>query len=119
LIVFLFGNNIGLGPLPWLMNGEMYSEEAKGTSASIAAATHWTSTFIITRFAADIQKAINPSGSYFLYASLTLVGAVFVALVVPETKGKSPEEMRAYFERRPKTELKGIENPLVFPPQME
>ena len=29
LMVFLFGNNIGLGPVPWLMNGEMFSEEAK------------------------------------------------------------------------------------------
>ena len=30
LIVYLYGNNIGLGPLPWLMNGEIFSEEAKG-----------------------------------------------------------------------------------------
>ena len=29
LIVYLYGNNIGLGPLPWLMNGEIFAEEAK------------------------------------------------------------------------------------------
>ena len=29
LIAYLYGNNIGLGPLPWLMNGEIFSEEAK------------------------------------------------------------------------------------------
>ena len=28
--MYLYGNNIGLGPLPWLMNGEIFSEEAKG-----------------------------------------------------------------------------------------
>ena len=77
--------------------------------------------FLITLLTDDIQKAINYSGTltlcelflyflrvicqrgihfpglYFLFASLTVGSAVFVFLAVPETKGKTPEEMRRYF----------------------
>ena len=97
LMVFLFGNNIGLGPVPWLMNGEMFAEEAKGTSSSLATITHWTSVFFVTRFAADLQEALSPAGSYFLWASFAALAVVYVAVLVPETKGKGPEEIRAHF----------------------
>ena len=55
LIVYRFGNNLGLGPLPWLINGEMFSEEAKGVSSSIVTITHWTSVFFVTRYATNLQ----------------------------------------------------------------
>ena len=55
LIVYRFGNNLGLGPLPWLINGEMFSEEAKGISSSIVTVTHWTSVFFVTRYATNLQ----------------------------------------------------------------
>ena len=111
-MLYLFGLNLGAGPLPWLMNGEMYSEEAKGTSSSIATTTHWTATFLITRFAANIEEAITPAGSYFLYAGLTVGSSLFVALVVPETKGKSPLEMKAYFMGKTEAskDLHGVDN---------
>ena len=97
LLAFLFGNNIGLGPVPWLMNGEMFSEEAKGASSGLATVTHWTSVFFVTRFAADLQRALSPSGSYFLWAALAALALVYVSVLVPETKGKGPEEIRAHF----------------------
>ena len=51
----------------------------------------------VTKFATNISNLINNSGMYFLYASVALFCAIFIALVVPETKGKSPEEMKTYF----------------------
>ena len=59
LIVYRFGNNLGLGPLPWLINGEIFSEEAKGTSSSIVTVTHWTSVFFVTRYATNLQVRNN------------------------------------------------------------
>ena len=95
--MFLFGNNIGLGPVPWLMNAEVFAEEAKGTSSSLATVTHWTAVFVVTRFAADLQEALSPAGSYFLWASFAALAVVYVKVLVPETRGKSPEEMRTHF----------------------
>ncbi len=97
LITFVFGMNVGLGPLPWMMNGEMYSEEAKSTSSALASATNWTTTFLVTKFSANITNAIMDSGTYFLYGSVCFACAVFVLVFVPETKGRSQEELRALF----------------------
>ena len=44
-----------------------------------------------------MQRGIHFAGLYFLFASLTVGSAVFVFLAVPETKGKTPEEMRRHF----------------------
>ena len=51
----------------------------------------------VTKFATNVSNLINNSGMYFVYASLSLCCAIFTALIVPETKGKSPEEMKDYF----------------------
>ena len=86
--------------MPWLMNGEMFTEEAKGTSSSLATITHWTSVFFVTRFASDLQEALTASGSYFLWASFAALAVVYVAVLVPETRGKGPEEIQAHFSRK-------------------
>ena len=36
-----------LGPLPWALNGEMFSEEAKSMSSALSTATNWTTTFLV------------------------------------------------------------------------
>ena len=59
----------------------------------------------MTRFSNNIASVINDSGMYFLYASVSLACFVFTYFLVPETKGKSPEEMKAHFMPREKKEL--------------
>ena len=119
-MVFIFVFSLGVGPLPWVINGEIYPEESKGKSAPIGSATAWLMVFLVTLLTDDIQRAIDYSGYsaslfwpdgatcflnespvtlglYFLFASLTVGSVLFVFLAVPETKGKTPEEMRRYF----------------------
>lgn len=114
------------GPLCWTLNGEMFSEEAKSVSSSLATAANWTTTFMVntrlkvdlhttnsqhpslptqvTRFSNNIACMINNSGMYFLYASVSLACFVFTFFLVPETKGKSSEEMKAHFMPREEKE---------------
>ena len=101
---------LGLGPLPWLMNGEIFSEEAKvflvkflmpkckilwsqGTSASIANITHWTSTFLVTRFFKDVQQAMLINKRNYSQVTNTLNLANFrrsLQLVLTSSAGRSP-----------------------------
>ena len=46
------------------------------------------------------QAAIGYSGTFFLYGSLCILGTVFILFAVPETKGKTPEEILQYFKVR-------------------
>ena len=47
-----------------------------------------------------MQEAIGPAGTYFLFAAFAAMAIVYVFALVPETKGKSPEEVKDHFSRR-------------------
>ena len=54
---------------------------------------------IIVRYVVPpLGDAINPSSCYFIFAGIALAGTIFVLLVVPETKGKSEEDIRKLFK---------------------
>ena len=97
IMLFIFFLNIGIGPLPWMMNGELFPEECKSASASLSTVVNWLMAFIVTKTVVNLQAALGYSGTYFLYGSLSTVGAVYILFGVPETKGKSPEEILQYF----------------------
>ena len=99
LILYKFFFSIGYGPLPWVMNGEFFPLEAKGLSSSIATAFNWFCAFLVSKFGVDIEMAVGTSGTYFLYGSVCFVATFFVFFVVPETRGKSAEDMKKYFSK--------------------
>lgn len=100
LIIYVLAFSVGFGPLPWMMNGEFFSLESKGLASSIATAFNWLCSFFVTKFQTNLVDAIENSGSYFLYAAVCAVGVIFIFLLVPETRGKSPEDMKRYFEKK-------------------
>ena len=54
LILYKFFFSIGYGPLPWVMNGEFFSLEAKGLSSSIATTFNWFCAFLVSKFGVQI-----------------------------------------------------------------
>ena len=97
MIVYVLGFSIGYGPLPWSMNAELFPREAQGPMASFATLFNWGCSFIVSTFSQDVEKVIHSSGLYFLFGSFCALGIVFVLLVCPDTKGKTPEDMKKYF----------------------
>lgn len=55
--------------------------------------------FLMGKFVTNIQAVINSSGMYFLNGGIDVLGLLFIMIIVPETKGKTPEEMKKYFQR--------------------
>ena len=96
-MLFIFFLNIGIGPIPWMINGELFPEECKSASASLSTVVNWLMAFTVTKTVVNLQAVLGYSGTYFLYGSLSTLGAVYILLGVPETKGKSPEEILQYF----------------------
>ncbi len=99
LIVYIIAFSIGFGPLPWMMNGEFFSTESKSLASSIACAVNWLCAFLVSKFQTNIEDAIDRYGSYWMYGGICLVGVFFVLFFVPETSGKTPEDMKAYFSK--------------------
>ena len=97
MIIYIIGFSIGYGPIPWAMNVELFPKEAQGVMSALAALFNWTCAFIVSKFSSNLEDEIHASGLYFLFGAICGVGIIFVLFIVPETKGKTPEDMKNYF----------------------
>lgn len=94
LCIFIIMFSLGFGPVPWLMMGEVFASNIKGVAGSIAGTTNWVLAFIVTKTFVNLKTALGTGQTFWLYAGITIVGAIFVFLLVPETKGKSLNEIQ-------------------------
>ena len=96
-MLFSFFLLIGIVPLPFMMNGELFPEECKSAAASLSTATVWLMSATVSKTVVNLQAALGYSGTYFIYGGFCTVGAIYIFFGVPETKGKTPEEILQYF----------------------
>ncbi|XP_054005200.1 facilitated trehalose transporter Tret1-like [Hylaeus anthracinus] len=92
--IFLTMFSLGFGPIPWMMTGEIFGPEVKGIAASSTTLINWAMAFIMTKFYTNLKEAIHKSGTFWLFSATSAIGILFVYFLVPETKGKSLEEIQ-------------------------
>ncbi|XP_046452128.1 facilitated trehalose transporter Tret1-2 homolog [Daphnia pulex] len=97
LITFIAVFAAGVGPLPWLVAGEVMPAKFKGPGSSIVAFTNWITSFIVTKVFIDMQRSLTNAGTFWVFGSLCFVGILFGIFILPETKGKTPEQIQALF----------------------
>ncbi|XP_027221001.2 facilitated trehalose transporter Tret1 [Penaeus vannamei] len=97
LIIYIASFSIGYGPIPWIMMSELFSANVREAAGSLSTMTNWTLAFIVTYFFESIQEAIHEYGVYWLFGGICAVNLAFCVLVVPETKGKTLQEITALF----------------------
>jgi len=89
----------GMGAIPWFLMGEIFPAEVKGLASSVATAINWSLAFFITKTVGTLTDLFGGQptglgGVFVAYGCVCALGAVFVKLVIPETKGKSFEQIQ-------------------------
>jgi MFS transporter, SP family, sugar:H+ symporter len=92
LYVFFF--NISWGPVMWVMLGEMFPNQIRGSGLAVSGLAQWLSNFAITMTFPMLLTGIGLGGAYGLYAAGAIISIVFIVKFVRETKGKELEEMK-------------------------
>eukprot|EP00930_Biecheleria_cincta_P034328 TRINITY_DN2373_c1_g1_i1.p1 TRINITY_DN2373_c1_g1~~TRINITY_DN2373_c1_g1_i1.p1 ORF type:complete len:566 (-),score=104.53 TRINITY_DN2373_c1_g1_i1:61-1581(-) len=87
--------SIGLGPIPWLMMGELFPHEIRSGASSLAAAVNWSCSFITTQTVGQFKEAMGFIGVFGSYAAVLLLGVVYIVVLVPETKEKKTKSPRS------------------------
>jgi sugar porter (SP) family MFS transporter len=77
---------LGVGPIPSLLLGEMMPAALRGKAAAAAMASHWVCTFAVGQWFLPATAAFGNAAVYAVFGSIAAMGALFVALAVPETK---------------------------------
>ena len=88
---------ISLGPVFWLMISEIYPLRIRGTAMSVASISNWGSNWLVALTFPVLLATFGGAGSFWLFAGLGIVAWFFVYFRVPETKGRSLEEIEASF----------------------
>jgi SP family arabinose:H+ symporter-like MFS transporter len=97
ILAFIAAFAMALGPIPWILCSEIFPTKIRGRAMSVATFTIWTSCYIVAQTFPMLNDspAIGPAKTFFVYAACSLAGLLFVFLKVPETKGRSLEEIEA------------------------
>lgn len=91
--VYVFCFNVSWGPVMWVMLGEMFPNQVRGSGLAVAGLFQWVANFAITMTFPIMLASIGLTGAYGFYAICALLSVIFVARFVRETNGQELEEM--------------------------
>ncbi len=93
LIVYIASFAVGLGPVFWLMISEIFPLSIRSPAMSLSTVGNWSSNFLVSSFFLTLVGAISREGTFWLYGGLGVLALIFFLLRVPETKGRSLEQI--------------------------
>lgn len=77
-----------------MMMGELYANDVKGVAGSAAGAFNWSLAFLITSTFTAMNKAFGNGQTFWIFSLFCVLGVLFVFFFVPETKGKSLQDIQ-------------------------
>ncbi|MCX6880451.1 MAG: sugar porter family MFS transporter [Verrucomicrobia bacterium] len=84
---------MSLAPVTWVVIAEIFPNRIRGAAMSVAVSALWIACFILTYTFPILNANLGSAGTFLLYAAICVAGFVFIKLKLPETKGKSLEQL--------------------------
>ncbi len=85
--------SMSLAPVTWVVISEIFPNRIRGAAMAVAVAALWVACFILTYTFPILNATLGAAGTFLLYAAVCLFGLVYVFFKLPETKGKTLEEI--------------------------
>lgn len=95
IMAYVAAFDIGLGPVFWLLISEIYPTTARGQAMSVATVTIWGSDFIVSETFLTLVGHVGLRGSFLLFAGICVAAFVFSYYMVPETRGRTLEQIES------------------------
>ena len=86
---------MSLAPVTWVVLSEIFPNRVRGAAMSVATTSLWIACTILTFTFPFLNQNLGASGSFWLYAVICIAGFIFIKAKLPETKGKSLEQVEA------------------------
>ena len=84
---------MSLGPVTWVLLAEIFPNHVRGAAMAVCTAALWIASFLLTYTFPFLNAGLGTDGTFLLYAFICLSGFIFTLRRIPETKGKSLEEL--------------------------
>ncbi|XP_016384124.1 solute carrier family 2, facilitated glucose transporter member 6-like [Sinocyclocheilus rhinocerous] len=96
-MVIIFGYALGWGPITWLLMSEILPLGARGVASGLCVGVSWITAFILTQLFMHVVEAYGLFAPFLFFCVVSVVNIIFTAKCVPETKGRTLEEIENYF----------------------
>lgn len=97
VVVYSVADPLGLGSIPFLYSAEFFPTEMRSVLSGVTAGLSNLEMFLVVKTFPSMSDMMGSHGTYWLYAGVCFATIVFVLLFIPETKGKSLQEIEATF----------------------
>ena len=84
---------MSLAPVTWVVISEIFPNRIRGAAMAVAVSSLWIACFLLTYTFPMLNAKLGSAGTFWLYAAICVAGFVFVFFKLPETKGKSLEQI--------------------------
>ncbi|KAF7643199.1 hypothetical protein LDENG_00243530 [Lucifuga dentata] len=96
-MVFIFGYAMGWGPITWLLMSEVLPLVARGVASGLCVTVSWLTAFVLTYAFPHVTDRYGLYVPYLCFTVVTVLCLLFTAVCIPETRGRSLEEIENYF----------------------
>ncbi|GAB6167054.1 arabinose-proton symporter AraE [Thermostilla marina] len=93
VLAYIAAFAIGMGPVVWVVLAEIFPNRTRGQAMGIATVALWLADFLVSQTAPMLYERAGPSTAFGLYAIMCVVSFVVVAKFLPETRGRTLEEI--------------------------
>jgi MFS family permease len=84
---------MSLAPVTWVVISEIFPNRIRGAAVSLAVTALWIACFILTSTFPFLNRTLGAAGTFWLYSAICVAGLIFITFRLPETKGKSLEQL--------------------------
>jgi len=96
LYIYVCFYSMGWGPLPWVYVSDIFPTRTRHYGLALASASQWLWNFVLTKVTPDLHTALGYK-MFLMFATINIGGLAVFSLLIPETKGRSLEEMDVIF----------------------
>lgn len=83
-----------MGPIPWMLMGELFTAETKGVASGVAVMLNWFLVFLVTKTYPALNLGLGADVTFWMFAIIMAAAVAFTYFFIPETKGKSFQEIQ-------------------------
>jgi MFS transporter, SP family, arabinose:H+ symporter len=99
ILVFVGAFAMAMGPIPWIVNSEIFPTKLRGRAMAVSIFLLWLACYLVSQTFPMLLEAVGPARTFWIYGFFSLVSLGFVVLLVPETKGRTLEEIEASWKQ--------------------
>jgi SP family arabinose:H+ symporter-like MFS transporter len=100
ILLYVAAFAVSFGPVVWVMISEIFPTRIRGRATAIASMSLWIADYVVSQTFPLLLEGIGTSATFWLFAVISVIALIFCMKYVPETKGKSLEQIERLWEKR-------------------